>query len=550
MNVTQAQLQILIEAQNRASSVLKEIQGDTENLEKKAGTLSSAFQGLMGIVASYAGAHGIGMLIDSYTESAKATAQARFFLAGYTKDVDGTLGVLQKFGKEMQKTIGADDEYATLVASKLLPRVKDLNKARNYAGILLRGERIGMMDAQQSANMMIKASEGNEKALRMLLEQMGLSVPKFASLDSMFALLNGKITEGEKAMPAYTTELAKLSQAWGDIKENAGAPLVHALGIALGALNNLIQAFPALADVASGAFLTISAGLLLLGAGKSLDGLLGMLGMTSTQFGLWGLAIGSAIGIATYYIGTLDERSTEWKENALVILGAVGAGFVALMAFLGSAFFLPFILALGAMMIATSMSIEGYEMSWNGFKQYLKDTWTGIKLYAVEYWGYAMDWIKAKMDTVIGALKNVWQGFADFFVGIWDAIKSAIGGAWNYINGIVTQIIDAVNRAIQAMRSMPGVGMIGSAIGAVANFAGFRADGGSVQAGKTYVVGEQGMEFFTPTQNGYITPNNAIGGGNGVIININNPTILDETGARKLVDITLDAFGRSHLFGT
>ena len=38
-------------------------------------------------------------------------------------------------------------------------------------------------------------------------------------------------------------------------------------------------------------------------------------------------------------------------------------------------------------------------------------------------------------------------------------------------------------------------------------FGGFRAGGGDVQAGKSYIVGERGAEMFTPTTNGYIAPN-------------------------------------------
>lgn len=39
-----------------------------------------------------------------------------------------------------------------------------------------------------------------------------------------------------------------------------------------------------------------------------------------------------------------------------------------------------------------------------------------------------------------------------------------------------------------------------------------RASGGSVLGGQSYLVGERGMEIFTPSTNGYITPNNNIGG--------------------------------------
>jgi len=49
-----------------------------------------------------------------------------------------------------------------------------------------------------------------------------------------------------------------------------------------------------------------------------------------------------------------------------------------------------------------------------------------------------------------------------------------------------------------------------------------KAAGGSVYAGVSYPVGERGVEMFTPATNGYITPNNQLGGGDvfAPIINI------------------------------
>lgn len=61
-------------------------------------------------------------------------------------------------------------------------------------------------------------------------------------------------------------------------------------------------------------------------------------------------------------------------------------------------------------------------------------------------------------------------------------------------------------------------GGVGGLFGAL--FGGFRADGGPVQAGKSYVVGERGVEVFTPNVNGMITPNGASqkGGGNNYAV--------------------------------
>jgi hypothetical protein len=48
----------------------------------------------------------------------------------------------------------------------------------------------------------------------------------------------------------------------------------------------------------------------------------------------------------------------------------------------------------------------------------------------------------------------------------------------------------------------------------------FRASGGPVMSGGSYIVGERGPELFTPGSSGSITPNNALGGAN-VTINVN-----------------------------
>src|SRR5690606_36001924 len=44
---------------------------------------------------------------------------------------------------------------------------------------------------------------------------------------------------------------------------------------------------------------------------------------------------------------------------------------------------------------------------------------------------------------------------------------------------------------------------------------GARAEGGPVSAGKTYVVGENGMELFTPGRSGVISPLDAYGSARG-----------------------------------
>jgi hypothetical protein len=58
--------------------------------------------------------------------------------------------------------------------------------------------------------------------------------------------------------------------------------------------------------------------------------------------------------------------------------------------------------------------------------------------------------------------------------------------------------------------SSPTSGAVGGLLGAL--FGGFRAEGGPVTAGKSYIVGERGRELFTPKTNGFIMPNEQMRG--------------------------------------
>ena len=58
-------------------------------------------------------------------------------------------------------------------------------------------------------------------------------------------------------------------------------------------------------------------------------------------------------------------------------------------------------------------------------------------------------------------------------------------------------------------------------------FGGFRQNGGPVQAGQAYVVGEAGPELFVPSVGGNIVANGESGGGGGGTTIINNISAID-----------------------
>jgi len=140
--------------------------------------------------------------------------------------------------------------------------------------------------------------------------------------------------------------------------------------------------------------------------------------------------------------------------------------------------------------------------------------------------------LTARAQEPVAAL----QGVAEQMTGPIQSAASQISGAFeNAFVGLVTGTMtarealaslakDLARMAAQAaFRQLFGGGAgggIGGFFGSL--FGGFRAMGGPVKAGTSYVVGERGPELFTPAAAGVITPNRALepGGGGDLSVSI------------------------------
>ena len=97
--------------------------------------------------------------------------------------------------------------------------------------------------------------------------------------------------------------------------------------------------------------------------------------------------------------------------------------------------------------------------------------------------------------------------------GLVDAIQGAIDG---------TKTLGDVARSVFAeiQRSLIQFG-VNAFLGGLPGIGGFfRAEGGPVSRGKSYIVGERGPEMFTPGASGHITPNHQLGGSTSVVVNV------------------------------
>jgi hypothetical protein len=136
----------------------------------------------------------------------------------------------------------------------------------------------------------------------------------------------------------------------------------------------------------------------------------------------------------------------------------------------------------------------------------------------------------------------------DEFKALFDFVKTylapLLGGALKIaiqaIGSALSAVINIVGDLIGGFRTLINLaGKVGDFIGNINPFGGGRASGGPVSMGKTYLVGEKGPELFSPSSNGNIIPNKALGGtSSGTTINISVSGAIDPAStARQIANL-------------
>ena len=94
-----------------------------------------------------------------------------------------------------------------------------------------------------------------------------------------------------------------------------------------------------------------------------------------------------------------------------------------------------------------------------------------------------------------------------------DAIEGAINGT-RTLGDVARSVFSEIQRSLirfgvnAFLGGLPGIGGF------------FRANGGVVSAGKSYMVGERGAEMFVPNTGGRIVPNSDLGGSTNIVVNV------------------------------
>lgn len=181
---------------------------------------------------------------------------------------------------------------------------------------------------------------------------------------------------------------------------------------------------------------------------------------------------------------TWEGLKTWWEDEGKSI---VSAGFLALMGLL-------------------------VEALWIGVKEIVKFLWSLVwngVLALGEMFSMLGTWIWEKILEGLEAI-------TDLGVNIWNVIKDGL----SFISNLGRLIWDFIE----------------DALGSLGSFLGF-ANGGRPPVGQASIVGERGPELFVPDNAGTIIPNNKLGGGGALTVQINNPQFNSEADMRKMVNM-------------
>ncbi|OGF05212.1 MAG: phage tail tape measure protein [Candidatus Eisenbacteria bacterium RBG_16_71_46] len=158
-----------------------------------------------------------------------------------------------------------------------------------------------------------------------------------------------------------------------------------------------------------------------------------------------------------------------------------------------------------------------------------------------------MQWMSAGMGQMMDRaieqqrrkaeqMRDIWRGVAQDFYGVFQSAFDNLfqRGFKGFFGSVVQGFQQMLQRmaadylASQLTRLL--IGAIGGSAGVNAFFGGGRAAGGPVVSGRSYIVGEQGPELFTPDRGGQIVPTGrlagaAAGGSVNITFNITTPDV-------------------------
>ncbi len=523
-------------ARDAASGPIRAIHGAMGSLHGSFGLLGKAAGGIVGTlgnvvdgVFSLKGALVGGGLIGGLTAAANAAAGDEASTKRLTAAIAANVAGHTDYTAALAKTIAAgqrlaySDDETRASLSRLVTSTHDVAEATRLNAIAMDFARLKNIDLATAANIIGKVHDGNVS----ILTRYGISVEKGATATQALAQIQTQSADQAQTYADTSAGgLARLKDAFSETVESIGTIVIPMMESLVDFANTSLM--PAVESVIKG-FADWFA------QNKPLvDQVSAFVKGSLTQFGTFVTATlvpalsGLAKTIMTDIAPVIMDFATRVWERGLnkavdvggKLIGAVVSGVGDLAEAITSNEDVMNVLKLAADAIGTSFGLVADAIS-----------------LVMDILGQLGDAIRANED-VMNALALVGS-----------AISSAFDAAGKSILTVVDtlrQVIDLAKQAADVVSKIPGLpnfgGIVGGAAGILPGLADIiagrtgqpRASGGPVFAGKTYRVGEYGVELFTPSTSGTITPAGSVTVGD---IIVNAATDPDETARRVLLSL-------------
>lgn len=162
--------------------------------------------------------------------------------------------------------------------------------------------------------------------------------------------------------------------------------------------------------------------------------------------------------------------------------------------------------------------------------------WEGIKTIVTSAWTALVEIVTSIGTAINTYVKEIFwvdlpQAFSDIWDGIYNTASTVFTNIANFISEKVQWIMDKLKQARDALVE---IATLGTADTSTYNWA--RAVWGYTSPNTPYLVGEKWPEIFMPTGSGRIIPNNQLGGGGSISINMWGVQIYNEADENRLIE--------------
>jgi tape measure domain-containing protein len=518
-------LNIVIDAQNKATSGLRSVSTDLNTMNRRADALAGTFSVLKAATAAAAASIGFaGFNIVKAGAQFEQTQVAFETMLGTAEQATKTLDELSQFAASTPFELGQLEEaskrllaYGT-TADNLIPTLKMLGDITAGVGMEKLPQLILAFGQVQAATKLTGAelrqfAEAGVPLLGTLASQLGKTEAEIIDMvsdgaigfEDMKKALESLTSEGGKFQDLMLKQSTTLGGQWSNLKDQISLT-ARALGTEL--LPFVKPVMQELINLAS-RFREALAG------GQVVSTLVEMRDRFASFFAM----LEEKTMLVWHIKGAFDAVRDTFQNQLKPALDELMMALAPLKPF-GEALAIVFgallLTALHTVVAAISTAIQGMTM--------LLTIMTRVATFISETLLFVIDQLSNLIQITSALLRGD-------FVGAWDLLKERLVEVYEWF----TKVLDVV-RDIGAEIKEFGGGVARKAFSGLTNLLPGRAAGGPVMSGSPYMVGEKGPEMFVPKTSGTIIPNNRLWQGSQTIINITGNTLLSDDAAEEIGD--------------